>query len=627
MFRALALLAACLASPPVCGQAPSVAVPGEILLDNELPLSGPQVWLHFRYGRHYHPGAVLLAEGRVVWPGGAPPQGVSGISVAEGNGPLGPRYGVRFPVGGASVFRFPIQAPAGSAELRFSLWQEVYGEPQDLLRTSLVSHLKVLPPQGRMVLRCGQVSRLAVPPVWQQAAVAPRELPERTWMYENVDLAILGREALNGVPAASLAALRRWVVGGGRLLIASAEVASAELLLGAVRAGLTPLGPDSERMPVRPPLWPGMDDDPKSAGCEVRYDGQFNIVYARYRLGLGGGVFFVPSADPNAVADVGMKVFEEPVLASPRPERSDVRVWRQPFEFFAPGSVPHERRMRAARWASIGAGCFLAMLAFACSQRTRYLAAGLALVAIGAMASLLGRFFPRPEMTLARVQRVDIPLDGRARRTTEWALCEGTWDPRGVTLRTEPGGTLTPLFFSPRELRESTVTVQGDGELVCRFASPLLPAAAPLFQSVWVEETSDRVTRTIELPGERVRLRLAASRSDGPGTLAGAIWAGDDGRRAVLAPEGSGYRCERLTDERRYIQGQFSLADEATVGAWAKALGAVLDEARRHGRGCLVRCADRLQGEGLVRVQGVETENGVGFAVECMDVAQEPWAR
>ncbi len=621
-------LAACALSPLFWVQAQtSPGVSSEILLENELPLSGPQVWLHVPHGRNYRPGLLLPLEGRLVWPGGVPPQAVTGITVVEGQGPHGPRYGVRFAEGGASVFRFPVQAPAGAAELRFSLWQDVHGEPQDLLRTSLVSHLKVLPPKGRVVLRCGQVSRLVVPADWQQAVMHPRELPEQVWMYENVDLVILGREAFKGVSEASLTALRRWVLGGGRVLVVSAEAASADVLLGGVRAGLTPLGRDCEQVPDRPPLWAGMDDDPKSAGCEIRYDGQFNVVYARYRLGLGGGAFFVPSADPNAVAHVGIKVFEEPVLAPLRPERSDVRVWRQPFGFFAPGTVPDGRRMRAGRWALIGAGCVLTLLAYVYSvrMRTRYCAAGLSWVAIGVMASLLVRLFPRPELTMACVQRVDIPLDGRVRRTTEWALCEGTWDPRGVTFRAEPGATLTPLFFNPRELRDSVVTVTGEGELVCGFSSPFLPPSAPLFQSVRIQEMNGGASRTFEVPGEQVRLRVSSVGVEA--SVKDAIWVSGDGRRLILRHEGATYRCERLTDERRYVRERFPMADQATVGAWAKALEAVLDDARHRGASGLVQCADRLSGDGLIQAQGVGTERGVCFSVQCAEVKQEPLAK
>jgi hypothetical protein len=629
MLRAISFPGACLliSLAAVWAQEPSApAAPSdEVLLENELVVSGPQVWLHLRYGAYYHPGALLLAEGRMVWPGGQPPQCVTGITVAEGSGPNGPRYGVRFPAGGASVFSFAFQAPAGAAELTFSLWQDVYGEPQDLLRTSLVSHLKVLPAQGRVVLRCGQVSRLVVPAQWHEVSVTPGELPEQAWMFENVDLVILGRGAFQGVSDAALTALRNWVVGGGRVLIASVDVASAEVLDGAVRAGLTPIPRDSEKVPERTPLWPGMKDDPKARDCEARFDADagWEVVYAHYRLGLGGGLFFMPSANPNSVARVGIRVFDEPLLSAPRPLRSDVRVWRQPFEFFAPGALPHERRVKTGTWALIGAACVLAMLAFARSIRTRYLAAGLSLAAIGLLSSLLARTFPQPELTLARVEWVDVPLDGRAQRTTEWALCEGAWGPRNVTLSAPRGATLSPLYYNPRELREAVVALNGEKELVCRLTSPRLPPSAPLFQCVQVREMTGGAARILDVPGEQVRLRVPSTGFSVADMEKGTIWMTDDGRRLILRPEGGTYRADRLTDERRYVQDRFPKADVATVGAWAKALGAALDEARSQGRSCLVRCADRLTGEGLIQAQGVETEIGICFSVQRVEVERE----
>jgi hypothetical protein len=366
--------------------------------------------------------------------------------------------------------------------------------------------------------------------------------------------------------------------------------------------------------------------DPKKKRRNVEFDAQrgYEVVYVHYRLGLGGGAYFMPSVDQNSVASVGMKVFDEPVLAAPRPERSDVRVWRQPFEFFAPGAMSNERRVKTGRWALIGAACVLLVLAFARSSRTRYLAAGFSLAAIGLMASLLARALPRPELTLARVEWVDVSLDGRARRTTEWALCEGAWDPRQLTVRAVRGATLSPLYFNPRELRESVVALNGGSELHCRFTSPLLPPSAPLFQSTLVRELDGGASRTIDVPSENVRLGLSQAGFGLVEPGKGAIWLTEDGRRLILRQEGSTYRVERLTDERRYVQERFPKADEATVGAWAKAFAAALDESKARRQSCLVQCVDRILGDGLIQAQGVEVETGVCFSVQRVEVEQEP---
>jgi len=575
---------------------------GEVLLESDLLVSGPQVWVRWTYGSHYHPGSLIVLEGRVVWPGGTPPQGATSIEVREREGPAGPRYRVRFPPGGMGTFRLPVQAPAGLPALRLTLWQ---GEAE-LASASLAGHLKVLPAKGRAVLRCGQVSRLPDPPGWQVVPVKPADLPDELWMYDNLDLVILGKGALQGVSDASLIALRRWVKAGGRILIASADPGSKGVLEAAIKAGLAPV-PGSAEVVTDP---------------ELGHAG----VYVPYRWGLGGGLHFLPSAHRESVKRMGMAAINGPILQMRRVARSDTRVWKQPFSFFASDAVPVERRSLSAIWAAVGALCLTAMLFFVRKQRTRYLAAGLAVGIIALLAAFLARTFPQPELTLARFELVDASQDGRARMRTEYTLCEGSWDPTRLVLHAPFGAPMSAQHYNPRELRESPSVLSHEKNLKWAFSCKEKLKAAPLFvcRDMAELDVDDQGPLQLSVPDEQVKLLVPRKAWRNESWGEGTIWLTADGRRMILKREGDAWAAVRLSDELRFLSERFPNVDEKTISAWAKALSFALDDAKLSGRSCLVRCADRLSGEALVLSEGAEAEPGVCFSVLRIEVAEEP---
>jgi hypothetical protein len=277
-------------------------------------------------------------------------------------------------------------------------------------------------------------------------------------------------------------------------------------------------------------------------------------------------------------------------------------------------------------WALVGALCLVAMLFYARSRRTRYLAGGLSVAVIALLASFLARVFPQPELTVARFELVDASLDGLARKRTEWALCEGSWDPAKLVLRAPFGAPMSAQHYSPRELRESPSSLSHGDALEWGFTCKERLPAAPLFVCREVVELPRTDTDPLEIrvPDERIRLSIPRAAWRDESWQDKTVWLTEDGRRLTLKREAEAWTATRMPDELQLVGEFFPHADNATVSAWAKALAFALDEARANGETCLLRCADRLSGEALVLPAGAETEPGVCFSVLRIQVEQEP---
>src|SRR5262249_44495435 len=121
------------------------------------------------------------------------------------------------------VFTLPVRLPPVSAEVTLHVRaRDGDGNtgPQ-LFRASLARHMKPLPPEARVVLYCSNSGA----PGWMSDTVriAAKELPSEAWMYESVDLVVLGDGSLQDASPEAKTALRGWLAGGGRLFIAAAE--------------------------------------------------------------------------------------------------------------------------------------------------------------------------------------------------------------------------------------------------------------------------------------------------------------------------------------------------------------------------------------------------------------------
>jgi hypothetical protein len=616
------------ALPALAGEEP---LAGEVPLENELPVSGPRVLVRFPYGSGYHPGAAVVLAGRIQWPAGEEASFDGGVTVQEGEGPAAPRYGQRLEPGQAGAFRFPIRAPAGGATLTLSLWQQVHGHPQDRFRASLVKVLKVLPRGARVVLKCGATPLLPARPDLAAAAVSGAEMPGAEWMYENVDLVVLGRGAFTGLALDARDALRRWVLGGGRLLIAAVDAASREVLLEAVQSGLTALPRDTKE------IRSSSDDLLRLTGLKeenLRRDARGQVVFVQHALGLGGVVFFLPSANPEAVWQE-MRVLAEPVLAPERPLRADARVWSRPYDYFAPGVLPAARRQKMALYAVVGAVCLIVALFFASGERRRYMAAGWALGVVALLSALLTRGFPVPEMAASVVELTEVAADGRAARRTEWTLLEGLRDFSRLNVSGPEDGTLTAVHFREDELPGAAMELEERGGLRCGFRAVSPPPPAPLFQALRVveppapgreeaawQEHSQCFWARFPPGGWRVRLLEGLGRWPAWGVLARR-----DGSKVLLLgpwdePQYGGFHEASFRGEADLISRVCAGLSETEARARAKALSDALDGAAARGRDLLVFWGDssRQSAAGLVRTEGVAVEQGARFAVWAFQV-------
>lgn len=624
-----------------CAAEAPPAARDEVALRNELPVSGPQVSLTPTYGLHCHPGALFVLEGRIRWPGAEEARGACAIRVREGDLLRGPSYDLPLSAGAGLGFRLPIRAPAGAAALKLHLWQDAAGLPQDLFRCSLIDVLKVLPPQSRVVLKCGQapLTTLTVPRDWFVAAVAPAQMPDADWMYDNVDLAVLGAGAFAEMAAPSEVALRRWVLAGGRVLIAAVDAASKDALSGAIRAGLTPLSPQTSEVESRFEWWAhnaGLREE------DVQRDARLQLVFARYRLGHGGGVMFFPFADPGALTQEGIKALSDPALTRARTARPDTRVWSRPFAFFAPGSVSLARRYRVALSAVLGAVCLLAMLAYARGERRRYLAAGMSLGAAALLAALLARTFPLPQVVVSRVQLTEVSADARAARKTEWAFLDGLTDVGPLAVRSAHNATLTALHYDDRDLAVAGTELTLEGGLCLRFRPSSEAPPAPLFQAEQV----------IEPPQSEAALGDAKFADGEVSVGLPAAWVAllrkeiaDRPASAVLALGGRSPRWLtglQLRDSARLqgapAAGQMAALSQSCPGldaaeaqARRKVLEYVLESAASGNRDVLVIFGDTrpeaLGDAALVRAEGLARDEGRCFSVwvfEARERTQQP---
>ena len=352
----------------------------------------------------------------------------------------------------------PIRAPAGGAALSFSVWRKgsTAGRREEIFRASLAGALKVLPRQDRLAWECG-VTRLPensdrADRNWFFTPVAPEKLPTEAWMYDNLDLLALGAGAFERIPPESRAALKQWILGGGRVLIISPDA-----LLGATRENWLPLPAETASFPTDWAMWrklTGLNE------TDVQRDRRGQPVWAKFRLGLGGGIFFFPSASQNAVAEEGARTLDQPILIKERSLRPDPRVWSQAYDFFGSNLISATRRENAARWAALGLLGFSAALYL--TQRANAAKRPLfnslfALGFTGLLCSLLARQFLAPELTHARMAVAELSGDARAERHSEYAYFEGPSGYRNLNIVCPPDAALMPLYFRPDEIMQSAV--------------------------------------------------------------------------------------------------------------------------------------------------------------------------
>ena len=150
---------------------------------------------------------------------------------------------------------------------------------------------------------------------------------------------MLGDGSIGSASADAKAALRNWLLGGGRLFLGSPEALAA-----ATATELLPLSPTIKEVGADLPWWQ------KNASLkpdDVLAEKNHRPVYARLRLGFGQVVFLFPASNPGD-AD-GAAVFNRPDLQRVREKLPDLRIQPDRFAAFTPGIVGEVRNGSIAR--------------------------------------------------------------------------------------------------------------------------------------------------------------------------------------------------------------------------------------------------------------------------------------
>ncbi|MCY3023316.1 MAG: hypothetical protein NTW87_30425, partial [Planctomycetota bacterium] len=441
------------------------------------------------------------------------------------------------------------------------------------------------------------------------------------WMYENLDLVVLGDGSFKDASPAARQALRRWLLGGGRLLIAAGEAlpaaAAARLLpLDEAAAGGV-MGADR--------LWWEKHAGLKADG--VLFQKNERPVYIHLSMGFGEIVLVVPATGAEEAREYGAAAVNHPVLQRRRDGIPDLRVQPDRYAAFTPGVASAGLRGRAARWIGIGALVLCLGLALGYTSRSRLTAAAWPLVVAIFLAVLLAKWFPVRDLAVARVDLVGQSADGRALTTREWALVEAFNDPASVSI----AGLVTPAYADTAELNSAQVEVALSGAQP-RVNTVVYPAQPVLFTVAATQPAGGRDS-PVPPQGEGAPawpLRTLRSRagdaaitfSAGPAlqrfTGGVAVWVRADGSLHVLKnlDAGGAFDLAPFDDWVSTVRGAPGAGDEATARARATALGWASREALRAGRDALIVWQE-LPGEhgGLVELEPPSTNAGGKFRI------------
>lgn len=603
-----------------------------VVLRNTLPVEGPTVTLTPRFGLFYHPGAAFVLEG-IIRPAG---EDFQGVTVQEGNPERGPRYECRRPFSKdmPSNFLIPLRAPSGGAKLTFHVWKNPPGSEhrRNLFVASLSNELKPVDRNESIVLQIGRCPG-PPPPSWHVATVEPEQMPDEGWMYENIDLVVVASGGLSRCSEAARQALRTWVCGGGRVMIASMD---PKARLEAVQAGLTPLPAGNQGE-----LKNDFDWWSRNAGLQesdVRREENGTLVYAQYRLGLGAGLLFFPNEDPQTLLKFWPQVLKLEMLKGTRTS-ADERVRNAPFDFFPNGTIAPSRRSQGIWYAAVGGLCFIFLLLYTSTIKTRYMAAGLAIGGVSLFAALLGRWFKAPEGVISRIEVLEVPADGRAARRRELAYVDGLQDASSMVVRGPFGGTFTELHAQNGELATAGTDLDLDGTLRLTFRPPYPAPLPPLFEAVRIEpdpSVDSRAANPDGAPTLRVSelgtvvLPMHAAVTGREGFAKGVILLRGMGGLLLWHPKewpGTELAGTSYEGPAQAIKARLSELKESEVEARVKALAWVIGNLRPSGRDVLITFEEVVRAPGdpepLVRVEGVNLEEGRHFRIRVIEAKIE----
>ena len=603
----------------------SRAFENTIVLPTELKISGVSVSLRAPLGLRYRPGEAFPLEIHVENPG--PAMDVELMAVEGGDGREGSEWAERgVPsractlITGTTRFQLPMRAPAVSANIMLILRGGANGSGRaELFRSSLSRVLRPIPPGGRITLVCGGRAAPQGPQDYT-ARLSPSDLPTEGWMWESVDWVVLNDGGIKDARPEAREALRRWLLGGGRLFLGSREAFAAALSLR-----LLPMEPEKE---VRAELnwWE------KNAGLtkdDVLASKNFRPVYARLRHGFGQIVFLFPGSEA-ADAD-GAAVFNRPDLQRRRAELPDARVQPERFGAFAPAAPSASRRGKVMLWSACGALILCATLLFARTSRTKIEAALIPVGAGALLAVLLANSFPQQELTISRVCWERRSADGAAVVSEEWALLEAFRRADETSARGPKGGTLAPRFDELDDLRAARLDRWTDEDRPALEKILVAPNQPALIQAASIalapRSTAGTPEKTLVVNSlDTIRIR--------PDAQAGmdarrALWIRANGDALLLKMNTSGgeYNSEPYTARALEIALAEDM-DNSLAKARAKALSWAVEDAKGEGGEALIFWTDSPRAnEPLIEIPNAASNAGNDFFIrQCGGTVPVPKA-
>jgi len=614
----------------VLAQAHTADTPRDVLpLQTELKTSGPRVSIRLPLGQRYRPGMAVPVEVRVNNPGQA---FTAEIFFIEGEGDDGVRSGIfdalTFAPQTTRVFTLPVRLPPVTPQVTLHIRsRDASGAigPQ-LFRASLAKTLKPLPPESRVVLYCASVGA----PGWMSdtARISGADLPSEAWMYESVDLVVLGDGALRDATPAAKEALKQWLAGGGRLFVASAEALSP-----AVSAGLLPLAADAQGQIGSDRAW-----WERHAGLtkkDVLSESNNRPVYVALRLGFGRIVCLFPGTSNDDARRFGAQIANHPLLERPRTLLPDARVQPERYNAFVFGGVDGARRGTAGLWALLGGVALCAGLLLGRASRSVWMALGWPFAIAALLGVMLAQWFPPRDLAQARVTFARHAADGTASTTLEWTLIESFHQPAVLTLRAPQNGTLLTLHSDTDETKMALYDVLSDAEeIVLRDAlvSPQMPLLA---ECARIKTGLPFVTETISLrsPEPLPPIRVCppeswAAQTPIPRAFAvpsKLVWARDGNLRLLVTRDGSHWDVKRFDGWPGLLREMDPHLSDSTAKARATALTWASREALR-GEEAVISWREEAAGsrgtEELLEIEGRRIETTGRFRIDLVRVKE-----
>lgn len=587
-------------------------------LNTELKVGSVSVAIRAPLGFRYRPGETFPLEIHVTNPGSALNAEI--VSVESGADSTGAAWAERGAFGeervlpsGTSRYLLPMRAPGVSATVDLIIHGSVDGGGKaELFRASLSRELHPLPAGGRIVVFCSGGAAT----VWAQdqaARLNSEELPQEDWMWEGVDWLVLSDASILSARPEALDALRRWLLGGGRVLLRSHDALSAALSIK-----LLPFEALND-IPADVNWWQ------KNAGLrndDVLVSKNFRPVYARLKHGFGQIIFLFPGSQPSTADEAA--VFNRPDLQRHRAQRPDARVQPERFAAFAPSETSDPQRRTVMLWALAGALILCIALLFARTSRSRF---ETALIPIGVCALLfavLANGFPQQELTVSRVASERISTDGASIVREEWTFLEAFHQPIQVSASGPANGMLAPRFDEQRDLRAarlSRVTRNGIPTLEKIAVAPHQPAmlfATAIETRVATKNVVAETTLAVE-SGDSLRVRFDAL--NGVDRRC-AIWVRSDGSVLLLQLNESAGSYRREAYTLRALEAVLAQRmDAALAKARAVAIGWALNAAIEEGRGALIMWGETANPSGaLVTIHGPESSAGDEFHLRTIQL-------